>query len=67
MDFRVFLLFTTIGSLVWTAALGWAGRALGRNFEQVERVIGPISTTVVVGIVVFWIFRVVRVGRNAPG
>jgi membrane protein DedA with SNARE-associated domain len=65
MDLRVFLFFTTLGSLLWTAALASAGRLLGRRYEQVEHVIGPISTAVVVGIVVIWIVRGFRQSRRA--
>ena len=60
LDFRVFLLYTTLGSAVWTAGLAFAGRLLGRNYEQVEHVVGPVSTTVVVGIIVMLVIRGVR-------
>jgi membrane protein DedA with SNARE-associated domain len=63
MKLPVFLLYTTFGSAVWTTALAFAGRALGRNYEQVEHVIGPISTAVVVGIIAF---MVIRGFRNRP-
>jgi membrane protein DedA with SNARE-associated domain len=64
MDLRVFLIFTTIGSAVWTTALAFAGRALGRNYENVEHIIGPISTAIVVGIVVLWLVRGFRQRRR---
>jgi membrane protein DedA with SNARE-associated domain len=65
MDLRVFLVFTTLGSAVWTAALAVAGRALGDNYEQVERVIGPASTGIVVIIAAVWLYRIIRHGRPA--
>ena len=64
MDLRVFLLYTTLGSVVWTSILTYAGRLLGKNYEQVEHVIGPISTAVVVGIV---LTLVIRAFRQRPG
>ena len=64
MDLRVFLLYTTFGSAIWTTVLAYAGRLLGRNYEQVEHVIGPISTAVVVGII---LTLVIRGFRNRPG
>ena len=64
MDLRVFLLYTTLGSAIWTTVLAYAGRLLGRNYEQVEHVIGPISTAVVVGII---LTLVIRGFRNRPG
>ena len=65
MDLRVFLLFTTIGSAVWTTALALAGRLLGRNYEQVEHVIGPVSTAIVVGIILTLVIRGFRSTRPA--
>jgi membrane protein DedA with SNARE-associated domain len=63
MAFPVFLLYTTLGSAIWTILLAYAGRLLGRNYEQVEHVIGPISTAVVVGII---LTLVIRGFRNRP-
>jgi len=63
MDIRIFLLYTTLGSAVWTTMLAFAGRLLGRNYEQVEHVIGPISTVVVIGIV---LTLIIRGFRNRP-
>lgn len=57
MDLRVFLVYTTLGSAGWTAALAYAGRLLGNKYEQVEHVIGPVSTVIVVGIVVTLVIR----------
>src|SRR3954470_12748782 len=39
-----FLLFTAIGSLVWNAALIWAGAALAANWESVVGAISGAST-----------------------
>ena len=66
MEFGVFLLFTTIGSAVWTTALAVAGRLLGRNYEQVEHIIGPVSTAIVVGIVLMLVIRGIRNARTSP-
>jgi membrane protein DedA with SNARE-associated domain len=63
MDLRIFLLYTTLGAAAWTALLAYAGRLLGRNYEQVEHVIGPISTAVVVGII---LTLIIRGFRNRP-
>ena len=57
MNLWLFILLTTIGSAVWSALLALAGRALGANYEAVEHVIGPISTGVVVAIVLTLLVR----------
>lgn len=66
MNMRVFLAYTTIGSLAWTTVLTLAGRALGRNYERVEHVISPVSTAVVVAIVATLVVRALRQGRRVP-
>ena len=65
MNFGVFLIYTTIGSAAWSGVLAAAGRALGSNYEKVEHIIGPISTAVVVGIVLTLIVRGIRQSRSA--
>ncbi len=65
MKIGIFLLYTTLGSAIWSGLLAGAGRALGGNYEQVEKVIGPISTGVVVSLVLVFVYRAVRHGRKA--
>ena len=43
-----YLLFTTIGSLVWNAVLVGAGYALGTQWERVSDVVGRLSTPLLV-------------------
>jgi membrane protein DedA with SNARE-associated domain len=61
-----FLAYTTLGSALWTGALVWLGFVLGRNFEQVERYVGPVSQLVVGAIVVMYLWRVVRHKGGSP-
>jgi membrane protein DedA with SNARE-associated domain len=65
MNFATFLVYTTIGSAVWSGVLAGAGRALGSNYGKIEHVIGPISTAVVAGIVLTLIVRGIRQSRAA--
>lgn len=54
-----FLVFSTIGSAVWTAALAGAGYLLGERYELVGTYLNPVSN-VVIGVLVAWyLFRVV--------
>ncbi len=64
LNLRVFLIYTTIGSAVWTVLLAGAGRWLGRNYEQVEHVVGPVSTAVVVGMILALVIRGFRNARR---
>lgn len=65
MSFKRFLLFSTIGSGTWTGALAMAGYALGERSESVTRWIGPVSTVVLVGILAYYLYRVVTF-KKAP-
>ncbi len=65
MNLAHFLLYTTLGSAVWTGLLAAAGRALGSNYERVETFIGPISTAIVVGLVLLILVRAIRQTRRA--
>ncbi len=65
MPLPLFLFYTTLGSSVWTLALAYAGRALGGNYDQVEKVVGPISTTVLVAIVLTMVIRGFRQRKTA--
>jgi membrane protein DedA with SNARE-associated domain len=59
MPLAPFLLFTTIGTGLWTAILTSAGYWLGANFRQVEGYLDPASYGVLAVIVVLYVWRVV--------
>jgi membrane protein DedA with SNARE-associated domain len=60
MSHRRFLLFSTIGTAGWSAALAGAGYALGSQFEDVEKILGPLSTVVIALIVLGYVWRLIR-------
>jgi len=73
MPMPLFLLFSTIGSLLWTTFLAMAGYLLGQNYEMVDQYVGPVSNIIVIGIVILYVYRVVtfkpdhlRAGANRP-
>jgi membrane protein DedA with SNARE-associated domain len=55
-----FLLFSGIGSAIWTTALALAGYQLGRNYAAVGDYLGPVSNTVIATLVVVYVVRVLR-------
>ena len=59
MSLRRFLVFSTVGTLGWSAALAGAGYFLGSQFKDVEQWLGPLSTLVIAGIVLTYVWRVV--------
>ncbi len=64
MEFVRFLFWSTIGTAGWSAALAFAGFALGQNFERVDEVAGPVSTTIMVGIVILYVWRQIQWSRR---
>jgi membrane protein DedA with SNARE-associated domain len=48
-----YLIWSTLGTAVWSAALAAAGYALGAGFERVEEVAAPV-TTGIVAIGILW-------------
>lgn len=66
MPVNRFLIYSTIGSGVWTAALALAGYALGERQESITHWIGPISTVVFAGIIAFYLYRVATFRKGSP-
>ncbi|MBB6100101.1 membrane protein DedA with SNARE-associated domain [Deinobacterium chartae] len=60
MPLPKFLIYTSLGTAVWSAALALLGNLLGENYETVERFIDPLSYVVVAGIVIFTVVWIVR-------
>jgi membrane protein DedA with SNARE-associated domain len=60
MSLRRFLVFSTIGTVGWSAVLAGAGYFLGSQFDDIEKWLGPLSTLVIVAIVVTYVWRLAR-------
>lgn len=61
-----FLAYSSLGSLVWTGALAFAGHALGAQYERVGSFLGPVSSGIVAVIVLGYLVRVVRWSPTRP-
>lgn len=64
MRLAPFLLWSTIGTFVWTSALAVAGYLLGTRFEAVDQVIGPVSTAVILLLFLLYLWRVISWHRR---
>ena len=58
-----FLGLSTLGTLVWCAALAWAGSALGESYDRVAVVLDPVLYVVLGGALVIYLVRLVRMRR----
>jgi membrane protein DedA with SNARE-associated domain len=64
MSLPRFILFTTIGSTCWNAALTFAGFQLGEQYEQVAKYMDPITKGIIALILVTYVYRVVKLRRE---
>jgi membrane protein DedA with SNARE-associated domain len=55
-----FVLYSAIGTGIWTVALAYAGRLLGSQYDLVETFLGPVTWVIISIIVVLYIVRVIR-------
>lgn len=60
MPLPSFLLFSAIGSLVWTGALAGAGSLLGESHESVGRYLGPATNGILILLLVGYVDRVMH-------
>jgi membrane protein DedA with SNARE-associated domain len=63
MSWTRFLVYTSIGTLVWSTALACAGFWLGSNYSVVADWLAPVSTAVVVLLVLGYLYRVATFRR----
>ncbi len=63
MNTRTFLIFSTLGTFIWTMGLALAGYFLGRNFSEIDKVLGPLSTAVILGCFAVYLYRVIMWNR----
>lgn len=57
LSLRRFLVFSTIGTAGWSAALAGVGYGLGAQFDDVEKYLGPLSTLVIALILLSYVWR----------
>lgn len=58
MPFWLFLIYSTIGTFLWTTLLTLAGYMLESQYARIEGWINPVSTLVIVGAVVLYVWGV---------
>ena len=64
MRVRTFMIFSSIGTFLWTMALALAGYVLGNRFSEIDKVIGPLSTTVILLLFAIYLYRVIMWNRR---
>lgn len=64
MPFRAFAFYTVAGSLIWTSLLTVAGYVLHAEYDRVANYVDPASKAVVIGVVLVYLYRLVRTNRR---
>ncbi|MEQ5869425.1 DedA family protein [Sagittula sp. NFXS13] len=64
MNRALFLGFSALGTVAWTAALTMAGYWLEGGYETVSAWLDPVSTVVVVGLFAVYLWRVVTYNKR---
>ena len=59
MSFSRFVFWSTLGTAGWTTLLALAGWQLGRRYGEIDQYVGPLSTTIIVLLVLWYLFRVI--------
>jgi membrane protein DedA with SNARE-associated domain len=60
MNFAVYLLYTAVGTAIWTGLLTGLGYFLKANFERVEEYLNPVSYFIFGAILLIYLVRVFR-------
>lgn len=65
MSWTRFLIYSGIGTTLWTAFLALTGYALGSQYEAIEQWINPVSNLVLAAIVALYLWRVATWKKRA--
>ena len=57
MDLLKFLIWSGMGTAIFSAALAAAGFVLGSSFENVDKVLGPVSSGIFILIILLYVYR----------
>jgi len=66
MRLKSFLFWSTIGTAGWSSGLAIAGYLLGQQFEDIEKVVGPLSAAVIAAIVLTYVYRQLTWRKRHP-
>jgi len=64
MNLASFLVYSAIGTLVWTAVLASLGHVLGENYQTVSRYLGPASAIVFTAVALLITLQVLKRRRR---
>jgi membrane protein DedA with SNARE-associated domain len=66
MRLKSFLFWSTVGTAGWSSALAIAGYWLGTQFNDIEKVVGPLSSAIIALIVIAYAWRQLTWRKRHP-
>jgi membrane protein DedA with SNARE-associated domain len=66
MRLRSFVIWSTIGTAGWSSALALAGYGIGLQFEEIEKILGPLSTAIIAAILLAYVWRQLTWRKRHP-
>lgn len=60
MRFRNFVIASTVGTAIWTTFLTFVGVKIQEQFHSIERVLGPLSSAILIFIFLAYFYRLAR-------
>lgn len=67
MRLKNFLFWSSVGTAGWSSALAVAGYVLGRQFGEIESILGPLSMVVIGFVVLAYVWRQLTWRKRHPG
>lgn len=66
MALTPFLIYTALGTVIWTAALALAGYFLESEYQAVAGYLKPVSNGIIAVMVIWYLYRVATFRKRAP-
>lgn len=66
MSLVPFLLYTALGTVIWTTGLALAGYGLEKEYQAVAGYMKPVSNGVIAVMVIWYLYRVATFRKRAP-
>jgi membrane protein DedA with SNARE-associated domain len=66
MNLARFLIWSTVGTAIWSGGLAGLGYLLQREFSVVEKVAGPVTSVIVIAIALWYVWRQLTWRRRHP-
>ncbi|MDP4104725.1 MAG: DedA family protein [Bacillota bacterium] len=64
MSLSKFLIYTAIGSVIWSSILTYVGYVLGKNYDKIQNFLHPIAYLVAVIVLLILVFLAIKVIKS---